>query len=189
VSLNDLLPGVTATTGTVLPGENSVSVTIEASDGASASMTPLQVTGHARINGRDVEHRAKADEQVGVISVATPPDVRVVSVTPAVVELPPGGRAKVTATIARANGFAGRVPLSVENLPFRVTVPNIGLNGILITEEQDSRTFDIVADDNAQPVEQTLYVTARVETNGGTTSEHSSTPITIRIVGRNASKN
>jgi hypothetical protein len=112
-----------------------------------------------------------------------------VSVTPAVVELPPGGRAKVTATIARANGFAGRVPLSVENLPFRVTVPNIGLNGILITEEQDSRTFDIVADDNAQPVEQTLYVTARVETNGGTTSEQTSTPITIRIVGRSASKN
>jgi len=189
VSLNDLPPGVTATTGTVLPGENSVSVTIEASEGALASMTPLQVTGHARINGRDVEHRAKPDEQVGVISVATPPDVRVVSVTPALVELPPGGRAKVTATIARANGFAGRVPLSVENLPFRVTVPNIGLNGILITEEQDSRTFDIVADDNAQPVEQTLYVTARVETNGGTTSEQTSTPITIRIVGRSASKN
>jgi len=189
VSLNDLPPGVTATTGTVLPGENSVSVTIEAADGASASMTPLQLTGHARINGRDVEHRAKADEQVGVISVATPPDVRVVSVTPAVVELPPGGRAKVTATIVRANGFAGRVPLSVENLPFRVTVPNIGLNGILITEEQDSRTFDIVADDNAQPVEQTLYVTARVETNGGTTSEHTSAPFTMRIVGKSASRN
>ena len=189
VSLNDLPPGVTATTGTVLPGENSVSVTIEASDGPSASMTPLQVTGHARINGRDVERRAKPDEQVGVIAVATPPDVRVVSVTPAVVELPPGGRAKVTATIARANGFAGRVPLSVENLPFRVTVPNIGLNGILITEEQDSRTFDIVADDNAQPVEQTLYITARVETNGGTTSEQTSTPIKIRIVGKSASRN
>jgi hypothetical protein len=50
-------------------------------------MTPLQVTGHARSQRRDVEHRAKPDEQVGVIAVATPPDVRVVSVTPAVVEL------------------------------------------------------------------------------------------------------
>jgi hypothetical protein len=186
VSLKDLPPGVTATTGTVLPGENSVSVTLDAADTASASMAALELVGHATINGRPVEHRGRPDEQVSVISVAMPPDVRVVSVTPTVVELPPGGRAKVTATIARANGFAGRVPLSVENLPFRVTVPNIGLNGILITEEQDSRTFDIVADDNAQPVEQTLYVTARVETNGGTTSEHSSTPITIRIVGRSA---
>ena len=52
------------------------------------------------------------------------------------VELAPGGRAKVTAKIARANGFAGRVPLSVNNLPFGMTVPDIGLNGILITEEQ-----------------------------------------------------
>ena len=46
------------------------------------------------------------------------------------------------------------------------------------------RTFEIVADANASPVEQTLYVTARVETNGGTSSEHTSTPIRIRIVGR-----
>jgi hypothetical protein len=121
---------------------------------------------------------------VSVVSLAMPPDVRVLSVTPDVVELAAGGRAKVTAKIARANGFAGRVPLSVNNLPFRVTVPDIGLNGILITEEQDSRTFEIVADENASPVEQTIYVTARVETNGGTSSEHTSTPIRIRITGR-----
>jgi hypothetical protein len=69
------------------------------------------------------------------------------------------------------------VPLSVRNLPFRVTVPNIGLNGILITETQDSREFEIVADENAAPVEQTLFVTARVETNGGTNSEASSAPL------------
>ena len=94
----------------------------------------------------------------------------------------------MTATIARANGFAGRVPLSVRNLPFRVTVPNIGLNGILITEAQDSRTFEIVADDNAAPVEQTLFVTARVETNGGTDSEASSAPLKIRIIGKSAAK-
>jgi len=114
--------------------------------------------------------------------------VRVVSVTPDVVELAPGQRAKVTATISRANGFAGRVPLSVRNLPFRVTVPDIGLNGILITETQDSREFEIVADDKAGPVEQTLFVTARVETNGGTNSEASSAPLRIRIVVKSAAK-
>ncbi len=134
--------------------------------------------------GPDARARGARGQKVSVVSLATPPDVRVVSVTPEIVELTPGGRAKVTAKIARANGFAGRVPLSVNNLPFRLTVPDIGLNGILITEDQDSRTFEIVADDNAAPVEQTLYVTARVETNGGTVSEHTSTPIRIRIVGR-----
>jgi len=145
---------------------------------------PLRVTGRATVAGRVVEHEARPDENVSVISLATPPDVRVVSVTPDVVELMPGGRAKVTAKIARANGFTGRVPLSVNNLPFRVMVPDIGLNGILITEDRDSRTFEIVADANASPVEQTLYVTARVETNGGTSSEHTSTPIRIRVAGR-----
>jgi hypothetical protein len=184
VSLAGLPNGITATRGTILPGESSVSVTLAAADNAGDDVTPLKVLGRATIGGRAIEHEAHPDENVSVVSLATPPDVRVVSVTPDVVELAPGGRAKVTAKIARANGFAGRVPLSVNNLPFRVTVPDIGLNGILITEDQDSRTFEIVADANASPVEQTLYVTARVETNGGTSSEHTSTPIRVRIVGR-----
>ena len=184
VTFASLPDGVTATTGTILAGESSVSMTLSATEGAADVVVPLRVAGRATVAGRVVEREARPDESVSVISLATPPDVRVVSVTPDVVELMPGGRAKVTATIARANGFSGRVPLSVNNLPFRVTVPDIGLNGILITEDQDSRTFEIVADANASPVEQTLYVTARVETNGGTSSEHTSTPIRIRVAGR-----
>jgi hypothetical protein len=184
VTLAGLPDGVTATRGTILPGESSVSVTLSATDAAADMLTPLKVLGRATVGGRVVEHEARPEEKVSVVSLATPPDVHVVSVTPDVVELAPGGRARVTTKIARANGFTGRVPLSVNNLPFRVTVPDIGLNGILITEDQDSRTFEIVADDNASPVEQTLYVTARVETNGGTSSEHTSTPIRIRVAGR-----
>jgi hypothetical protein len=172
----------------ILPGESSVSLTIAADESAGDASGAFAAVGHARIAGRSVEHTARPDEKVSVVSTASPPDVRVVSVTPDVVELAPGQRAKVTATIARANGFAGRVPLSVRNLPFRVTVPNIGLNGILITETQDSREFEIVADDDAAPVEQTLFVTARVETNGGTNSEASSAPLKIRIVGKSVSK-
>jgi hypothetical protein len=161
-----------------------VALTLGADSEAPALVTPLRVVGSATVGGRPVERQARTDERVSVIATGLPPDVRVVSVTPAVVELAPGGRARVTATIVRANGFAGRVPLSVNNLPFRITVPDIGLNGILITEEQTSRSFEIVADERAEPAEQTLYVTARVETNGGTASDHSSVPITIRIVGR-----
>jgi hypothetical protein len=184
VTVADLPVDITATSGTILPGESSVSVTLAATEGAADVTAPLKVVGHAKLGSRVIERAARPDEKVSVVSLARPPDVRVLSVTPDVVELTAGGRAKVTAKIARANGFAGRVPLSVNNLPFRVTVPDIGLNGILITEEQDSRTFEIVADENASPVEQTIYVTARVETNGGTSSEHTSTPIRIRITGR-----
>ncbi len=190
VTAQALPAGLTATPGTILPGESRVSLALSADASVAASATaPLEVVGRATIRSKAVEHKARPDDLVSVVSVATPPDVRVVAVTPDVVELAPGGRAKVTATIARANGFAGRVPLGVSNLPFRVTVPDIGLNGILITETQDSRSFDIVADDSVDPVEQTIYVTARVETNGGTNVEEISTPVRIRITAKRAAGN
>ena len=185
VALSGLPAGLTATTGRILPGEDSVTMALSADPGVPAdTVVPLRVTGRATVGHRALEHAAWPAAPVSVVSVSTPADVRVVSVTPDVVEIAPGERARVTATIARANGFAGRVPLSVNNLPFHATVPDIGLNGILITEEQDSRSFWIVADENATPVEQTIFVTARVETNGGTSSEHTSAPIRVRIVQR-----
>ena len=68
------------------------------------------------------------------------------------------------------------------NLPLLLTVPDIGLNGILITPQQDSREFTIVADPQAGPLEQTLYVTARGEVNSGEPVDQASTPITLRVV-------
>ena len=190
VTARALPTGLTATPGTILPGESRVSLALSADASVSASaIAALDVVGEATIGGKTVEHAARADDLVSVVSAATPSDVRIVSVTPDVVDMAPGGRARVTATIARANGFSGRVPLGVSNLPFRVTVPDIGLNGILITETQDSRSFDIVADESVGPVEQTIFVTARVETNGGTNVEEISTPVRIRITAKRAAEN
>ena len=129
-----------------------------------------------------VTRTADLERALPLVTVTTPPDVRVVSVEPAVIELEPGKRATVHAKIARGNGFTGRVPLNVLNLPFRVTVPNTGLNGILITEQQDGRDFIIEADPAAAPLEQTLYVTARAEVNSGEPNERASTPIILRIL-------
>ena len=45
--------------------------------------------------------------------------------------------------IKRSNGFEGRIPISVQKLPFDLSVPDIGLNGILIDEkEESSRVLD-----------------------------------------------
>jgi hypothetical protein len=181
VELLDLPAGLTAARGTILPGESDVALTVEASPTAGRVTAPLRAVGRAEIGGRTVTHEARADQEVSVLTVAAPPDVRVVSVEPAVIELAPGGSAKLRARIQRENGFTGRVPVSVLNLPFRVTVPDIGLNGILITPAQDSREFEIVADENAPEVEQTLFVTARVETNGVGSPEQASVPIRIRV--------
>ena len=184
VGLESLPSGVSAESGVILPGHSSVAIILAASADAAAGTTPLVATGRAGIGGQQVVRQARADERVSVLSVAAPPDVRVVSVEPAIIELAPGGHAKVRATIARENGFKGRVPLSVLNLPFRVTVPDIGLNGILITEAQDSREFEIVADENAAAAEQTLFVTARVETNQVASPEQASIPIRLKITAR-----
>jgi hypothetical protein len=73
------------------------------------------------------------------------------------------------------------VPLSVLNLPLMVTIPDIGLNGILITEQVDSRSFTITADRKAAPLEQTLFVTARAEVNSAEPVDQASTAITLRV--------
>ncbi len=184
VHVTGLPPGVTAEPGTILPGHTSVAIALLASADAAPVTTPLVVSGTGLVGERSVVRQARADERVSVLSVAVPADVRVVSVEPAVIDLVPGGHAKVRARIVRENGFSGRVPLAVLNLPFRVTVPDIGLNGILITEAQDTREFDIVADENAAPAEQTLYVTARVETNQVASPEQASVPIRLRIAAK-----
>jgi hypothetical protein len=181
VWLDNLPAGVTAEPGVILRGHSSVAITVAAAADAEAATAPLLATGTAVVGGRTVTQHARADEKVSVLSVAAPPDVRVVAVEPSVIHLAPGGHAKVRAKIARENGFTGRVPLAVLNLPFRVTVPDIGLNGILITESQDSREFEIFADENAAAAEQTLFVTARVETNQVPSPEQASVPIRLRI--------
>jgi hypothetical protein len=205
VKLAGLPAGVEATSGVILPGHTNVAITVSASEDAAAATSPFSVIAEARIDaGRPavaagvtapasaanapgaatatVTRTADLERALPLVTVTTPPDVRVVSVEPKVIELEPGKRATVYAKIARGNGFTGRVPLNVLNLPFRVTVPNTGLNGILITEQQDGRDFVIEADPAAAPLEQTLYVTARAEVNSAEPNERASTPIILRIL-------
>jgi hypothetical protein len=51
--------------------------------------------------------------------------------------LTPGSQAMVTVRVRRERGFKGRVPVDVRNLPYGVIVKDVGLNGVLITEEED----------------------------------------------------
>jgi len=104
------------------------------------------------------------------------------SVEPRQLEVEPGGRVKVTVRIRRANGFAGRVPVSVQNVPFGVHIPDVGLNGVLITEKEESRDFYLVADPEAAPLEQTLFLSGRVETNSSLPTDQASEPILLKIV-------
>jgi Bacterial pre-peptidase C-terminal domain len=184
VALTGLPAGVRATTGVILPGHSQTAVTLEAAADAAPVTAGFGVRGDARIAANTVTRVVDLTRSVPVVSITEPPSVRVASVEPSLIELAPGGSAKVRVQIERQNGFRGRVPVTVLNLPLLLTVPDIGLNGILITEQQTSREFTIVADTRATPLEQTLYLTARAEVNSGEPVDQASGPITLRVVSR-----
>ncbi len=58
-------------------------------------------------------------------------------------------------------------------------VVNVGLNGVLVTEAQTSRTFTLRAEDWAKPIEQPIYVVGQVESNSPTM--HPSAPLLLKV--------
>ena len=75
-------------------------------------------------------------------------------------------------SISRHGDFRGRVPVEVRNLPPRVRVLDVGLNGVLITEDESRRSFTIEALPSAEPVDQLIYVSGTVETRSGQPSSY-----------------
>jgi hypothetical protein len=116
------------------------------------------------------------------VSIVPQPDV-VVTTDSRQLSIEPGKDITVTLHVERQNGFKGRVPCSVENLPPGVRVVNVGLNGVLVTEAQSSRTFTLHAEEWAQPVTQPIYVVATVESNSPTM--HPSAPLLLQVAARN----
>ncbi|MBA2647965.1 MAG: PPC domain-containing protein [Pyrinomonadaceae bacterium] len=184
VALENLPKGLTATTGKILPGHFTTVLTISCPadlvHAVQISGTPLRIAGSAAINGKEVRRVAETDDPISIISVAAPPEL-FVSVAQKEVRIEPGGTAEVTVAVKRADGFTGRVPVNVRNLPRNTTV-KVGLNGVLITESETSRTFKIEADAKAVPLEQMIYVTGTIETNSPVRSEYSAEPIKLIIV-------
>jgi hypothetical protein len=79
------------------------------------------------------------------------------------------------------------VPCSVDNFPPGVRVVNVGLNGVLVTEAQSSRTFTLRAEDWAQPIKQPIYVVAEVEYNSFT--RHPSVPLMLEVAANGQTSN
>lgn len=187
VQVQGLPSGVTARRAIIPEGQTSTVVVLAAAQSASPGSTPapIQIVGHARAAGRDLIRTANAGEPLQLASVIPPPDV-LVSAEPAQVAIQPGKSVTVTLHVQRQNGFKGRVPCVIENLPPGVRVVNVGLNGVLVTESQSSRTFTIRAEDWAKPITQPIYVVGRVESNSSTM--HPSSPITLQVAANETEK-
>jgi hypothetical protein len=189
VDVKGLPSGVTASPAKISAGEDSTVVVLSASADASLDAPPgtMEIVGHAAINGHDVERAANLNAMLDaglhpdLLQLATiipPPDV-VVTTDTRQVSLEPGQEVTVTLHVERHNGYKGRVPCYVKNLPRGVRVVNIGLNGVLVTETQTSRTFTLQAEDWAKPIEQPIYVVAEVESDSST--NHASPPLELKV--------
>ena len=151
-----------------------------------SGVAALTLAARGSIDGRVVAHEAERMDPLDVIALAPQPDL-VVTTSVERVELPAGGDVRLTVEVERRNGFTGRVPISVMNLPHGVRVDDIGLNGVMITEEETSRTVHLVAERWVQPLTQPIVIVGRVEVNSPLRNESAALPVELvvkRVAGR-----
>ncbi len=207
VELHDLPPGLTATPGRIPAGAATTVLMLSAAEDAAfdrekaglPSMYPtagagpsssssydvpgvvaLKLVGRATINGRLVSHEAETTELVSVIALTPKPDL-VVTTDARRIEVVPGKAVTLTVKVERHNGFTARVPVSVMNLPHGVRVDDVGLNGVMITEQETSRVVHIVAEPWVQAQVQPLLIVGRVEVNSPLRNESAALPVELVV--------
>ena len=180
VRVEGLPAGFTATSTAIESGETSAFLLVSANPGAVTPMlpnpSPIRVVGRARVGGREIVRAIEPDNGARALTVLPAPDIKVATDVREIV-IRPGQEVYVEATVERQGEFGNRVPVIVQNLPFGVRVTDIGLNGVLITEEEESRRFTIYAEPWVKPQTRTFYVSGNVE--GGV--PNSALPLTIKI--------
>jgi hypothetical protein len=198
VELQDLPAGLTATAGTIPPGADTTVLMIAAAENASLDgrratlrsmwrgafdvpgVAALKLVARATVGGRAVTREADLTEPVSVVALAPAPDL-VITTGAQQIELPAGREVALTVTIERRNGFTARVPISVLNLPHGVKVNDIGLNGVMITEQETTRTIHIVAEPWVPAQTQPLLIVGRVEVNSPLRNESAALPVQLII--------
>jgi hypothetical protein len=173
VRVEGLPPGLSATTTRIGSDMFSAMLTITHSEAAAPAspdaakspqpdMLGMRVIATATIDGKSVERTTTPGFGSHQLTITSPPDL-VVTVEPSIAEIVPGQELRFTATIERRNAFQGRVPVDVLNLPHGLRVLDVGLNGVLINENETSRSFVVACDPWAPAGPLTFYAAARVE--------------------------
>lgn len=182
VWLEGLPAGFSGAPGTIAAGADSVTLTLSASAGAATPPPSLssriRLVGRAEIAGREATRAVEPEKGVRLLTVLPEPDIHVTTDVRRVT-LQPGGTVEVLAQVERRNGFKGRVPIEVQNLPYGVRVRDVGLNGVLITEQQTSRRFVITAEPWVKPQTRPFFAVGRVES--GPDTQIASEPIVLTV--------
>ena len=198
VELPDMPAGLTATTGQIPAGADTTVLMVEAAERAAfdsqkavlrsmsggafdvPGLAALKLVARATIDGRPVRRDADVTDPLSVIALAPAPDL-VVTTGAQQIEVTAGQEVALTVTVSRHNGFTGRVPISVMNLPHGVRVNDIGLNGVMITEQETTRTIHIAVEPWVQPQKQPLLLVGRVEVNSPLRNESAALPVQLVI--------
>lgn len=126
-----------------------------------------------------VEHTLDPGGPSGGWITVTPEPNLMVTFRPERVVIRPGETVEMTLAVERRNGFRGRVPIDVRNLPFGVRVLHIGLNGVLVTEDQIERSIFLYAEPWVRPMERPFYAVAKCEPAG---TDEGSPPIPLVVL-------
>jgi len=182
VDISGLPPGFHATTPIVIQtGQTMALGTIntlpDAPQPTPENAKATKVTATAQINGREVTHEVN---NFGEIKLAEKPKVLVKLLSseesaaeptldkPLELVVAPGETITAKVRVER-NGYEGRVELGKadagRNLPHGVYVDNIGLNGLLIVEGQNERTFFITAAEFVPETTRLFHLTTENEGN------------------------
>lgn len=175
VRLDNVPPGFSAPPTSIPEGENSTAFALWAEPTAAnpGGGAPLKVTARASIDGHEIVREA-----MGQMPQAVDAGDIVATTEQSEVTVQPGKEVRLTVNIDRRNGFKGRVPVEVRGLPHGVRVLDIGLNGILITPMESSRTFVIYAEPWVKATEHPFVVLARRE---GKNTEHAARSVMLKV--------
>jgi WD40 repeat protein len=168
-----------ATAGTIEAGENSALLWAGLPNGIVDDLgrrEPITLIAKALVEGKTLTHKVTADVRPPLWSVMARPDLSV-STRQREVTLAPGNETTVDVDAVRYGKYGKRIPIDVRNLPYGVRVENVGLNGVLITEDETQRRFVLYCEPWVKPQTRLIYVTGVVE--GGVNS--TAPPILLRI--------
>jgi hypothetical protein len=176
--LENLPPGFSAPDTTIPAGENATSFALAAKADAAvpANNPPIKLIARAKVNGEEVvrEVAVSTPQLIGAGDIVTTTGQDAVTIKP-------GAETRLQVKIERRDGFSGRVPVEVRGLPYGVRVLDIGLNGILITEKETTRTIVLYAEPWVEPTEHPFVVLARSERKG---TEHAAKSVLLRVAAK-----
>ena len=190
VQLNGLPPGITATATRILPEFFSGTIVLSAEESADTGVPAddaprVELVGKALLNSgspkAEPQELVRQSTPFGdrhLVRVTAPGDLKV-TVEPAIAEISPGQELRFTVSIERLNGLTGRIPVDVLNLPHGLRVLDVGLNGVLITDQESSRSFVVKCDPWAPVGENLFFAAPRIEARQN--ERHSSAAIRLIV--------